>query len=99
MGVSLGWGDGGFEGDMGLEPDGPPSPRPSNPPHQPENPAEMTRRMNNRQLRLDSVGLPIAEKPLRQCVNVDRVGWRGFGRPERRDFADQPIAQKLLQYQ
>ena len=26
--MSLGWGDGGLEGDMGLEPDGPPSPHP-----------------------------------------------------------------------
>jgi hypothetical protein len=32
--MSLGWGDGGFEGDMGLEPDGPPSPHPSNRPLQ-----------------------------------------------------------------
>ena len=30
MGASLGWGDGGLEGDMGLEPDGPLSPRPGN---------------------------------------------------------------------
>ena len=28
--MSLGWGDGRLEGDMGLEPDGLPSPRPSN---------------------------------------------------------------------
>jgi hypothetical protein len=34
MGASLGWGDGGLEGDMGLEPDGPPSPRPSTKPPQ-----------------------------------------------------------------
>ena len=32
--MSLGWDDGRLEGDMGLEPDGLPSPHPSNQPQQ-----------------------------------------------------------------
>ena len=103
MGASLGRGDGGLEGDMGLEPDGPPSPRPSTQPPQnhtdQKSPVKMTRGMGGRQLRLDSAGFPAAAESLRQCVNIDRIGWRSFRRPERRDFADQPVAQKLLQCQ
>ena len=55
--------------------------------------------MNERQSGLGSVGFSAGEELLRQCVNVDRVGCWGFSRPEWRDFADQAVAQKLLQCQ
>jgi len=110
MGALLGRGGEGISGDMGFEPDTPSPPRPGHPTPidftQQKGPAEMPHVNGWSSADAESSGVSARrrtaasiEELLRQCVHIDCVMRRGFVGAERRDFADQPIAQKLLQCQ